>query len=47
MDNTNTVQIVGERDRARKRERERLPGDIGTFLPQNSTVSFKKELGRQ
>lgn len=35
------------RRRERERERDRLPGDIGTFLPQNSTVSFKKELGRQ
>lgn len=31
----------------RKRKGEILPGSTGLFLPQNSTVSFKKELGRQ
>lgn len=28
--------------------RERyIPGGMGTLVPQNSTVSFKKELGKQ
>lgn len=31
-----------------ERERERgVPGGIGPLVPQNSTVSFKKELGKQ
>lgn len=31
----------------RNRKGEILPGSTGLFLPQNSTVSFRKELGKQ
>ena len=44
-----SIHVLSQNYKIDKRNRERdiLPGSTGLFLPQNSTVSFKKELGRQ
>lgn len=41
------VEIEREREIERGKRENDLPGDMGRLVPQNSTVSFKKELGKQ
>lgn len=36
-----------ERERKRQTDRQTVPGAIGMLRPQNSTVSFKNEVGTQ